>query len=339
MKKFAFSCLMLGLLGGCTMPYIYYEPPPYGRAYNDNSEYISYYYPESEVYWYPYTKKYVMFQNGVWVTFDTRPAVITPENVYVRIVTREENPWLKHDYYRAKYPASKYRPVVKLQPVTNNKVIIRDDTDRYRGAPPKQVVVPQEKKYQEPNPGEKWQNPPMNAAPGNKKDEIPAGNRGGENGRKDKDKNIRDEKKNEEGNVEENKPVTENGGEEMTPGSDAGKERKGKDEKTKGANTPGPSIEKKDEGVQKAGPVKGRAKGPKKVKKEKKNAADKDNAIGADKSRGGPDLNRDTGNKDEGNIKDNEGRGDTGQKSGKKDNGRGNKKDNKNDNNKDENGE
>jgi hypothetical protein len=88
----------------CTIVHQWRGPPPHAKAYGHYKKYVYYYYPDLEIYWYPETKAYVVLRDGVWVEVETRPVILTSAYTHIVIKTETLKPWLKHSYYKKKYP-------------------------------------------------------------------------------------------------------------------------------------------------------------------------------------------------------------------------------------------
>jgi hypothetical protein len=102
--KLIILAILIVSITGCTVIHQWYGPPSHAKAYGHYKKYAYHYYPNLEIYWYPETKTYIVLRSGVWVEIETRPAILTPAYSYVVIKTETSKPWLKHSYYKKKYP-------------------------------------------------------------------------------------------------------------------------------------------------------------------------------------------------------------------------------------------
>ncbi|MEO0280224.1 MAG: hypothetical protein ABIM58_04035 [candidate division WOR-3 bacterium] len=98
--------LILFITLSCVTVYEHHGPPPHAKAYGLRKKIVYWYYPSLEIYYHPERNVYIIFQGGKWVEVIEKPKDIEIYD-YVVIETEEEKPWLKHSYYKMKYPAKK----------------------------------------------------------------------------------------------------------------------------------------------------------------------------------------------------------------------------------------
>jgi len=102
----ATACAALLLASSCTRLVVLrpWGPPPHARARGLHKKLVYHYYPDLEIYWIVASKQYAVLRSGAWVVVDVRPKVIAASHSFVVIETDAPKPWLKHAYYKKKYP-------------------------------------------------------------------------------------------------------------------------------------------------------------------------------------------------------------------------------------------
>lgn len=102
----AAACAALLLVASC-MPLIVrrpWGPPAHARGHVVQKAMVYHYYPDLEIYWSVASNEYAVPRGGTWVVVEVRPEVITAAHSHVVIETATPKPWLKHDYFKKKYP-------------------------------------------------------------------------------------------------------------------------------------------------------------------------------------------------------------------------------------------
>lgn len=67
------------------------------------------YYPDLEIYGDMEENNYVVFKDNAWTVLTVKPPILTPAYSYV-VIEDDGSPWLKHAFYRDKYPPIYYKP-------------------------------------------------------------------------------------------------------------------------------------------------------------------------------------------------------------------------------------
>ena len=113
----ALATLVLPGLWGCTGPYYYEAPPPYGYP---PYYYDYYYYPHVDVYFHIYSGDYWYHDGPYWHRVHRLPPHIHLDPRY-RVIIRipDEPPYRHYDEHRRKYPLPpKPRPEPRVPPQT-----------------------------------------------------------------------------------------------------------------------------------------------------------------------------------------------------------------------------